>query len=58
MVLTMDSTNQATAVKVNDNSVNIVNGKVTFDLAGGTTYILGRASGETRIASISIIIPA
>lgn len=58
IVLTMDSTNQATAVMVNDAGVNVVNGTVTFDLASGTEYILGRAGGETRIASISIIIPA
>ena len=58
LVLTMDSSNQATAVKINDVNVDIVDGKVTFDLASGTEYILGRAGGETRIASISIVIPA
>ncbi|MDE6075008.1 MAG: hypothetical protein K2G26_01065, partial [Clostridia bacterium] len=41
-----------------DSNINIVDNKVTIDLVSGTTYILGRVSGETRIASISIIIPA
>ena len=58
IVVTMDSSNVATAIKVNDSNVDVIDGKVTFDLASGTEYILGRVTGETRIASISIVIPA
>ena len=58
IVLTMDGTNEAAAVKVNDTNVNVENGTVTFDISGGITYTLGRVGKETRIASISIIIPA
>ncbi|MDE7076625.1 MAG: hypothetical protein K2O62_04820, partial [Clostridia bacterium] len=58
IVVTMDSSNVATAIYVNDSKVDVIDGKVTFDLVSGTEYILGRVTGETRIASISIIIPA
>ena len=56
IVLTMDGTNEAEAVDVNGTNVNVVNGTVTFDIVSGTDYVIGRVSGETRIASISLII--
>lgn len=59
LVITMDSeTNAATALKINGSSIDVVNNTVTFDLTGGTEYLVERAGLETRIASISIIIPA